>query len=60
MSLETLYVESMLITDISKASNHGYLMFADKRLDRLWQEEEKALLFYMSRLVAENLETKKA
>ena len=51
-----LKLSSILVTRIEKEGiTYGYIMYAEDRLNRIWQNDEKAVLIYLSRLIAEYL-----
>ena len=50
-------IEAILIIRISvNMREFGYLMCAEPRNQRIWQEDERAMLFFTARLLAEGLE----
>ncbi len=53
LQLKHLNIQSLLIQTIKKRHNiYGYLIMAESRINRLWQPEDEALLFFFSTLIA--------
>lgn len=51
--LEKWEIETALIMRVGKdLSTHGYLVLAEPRSHRIWQEEECALLYFLAKLLA--------
>jgi hypothetical protein len=54
-ALNDIGLESVMVTRIRRHKNiYGYLICAVKRSHRIWQENERAIIYYLAGLMAED------